>query len=176
MSISTKRGDDGSTDLMFGRRVSKTDIRVGACGAIDELNAAMGVARVSGPKEVTRQALEEIQGELIVVMGELMTLEEDRERYFNEGYKSTTTESVDRITAQVMELETLAEGRRAGWATPGASASVASAQLDMCRTVCRRAERAVAGVAEQKLLTNPEIFFYLNRLSDLFWLLARAEE
>jgi len=176
MSISTKRGDDGFTDLMYGRRVSKSDLRVAACGAIDELNAAMGVARVSAEKAVTRTALAEIQAELIVIMGELMTLDEDRERYFKDGYKAATAETVDGLTRRVEKLED-GQGIRAGdWVVPGEKGSLSSAHLDVCRVVSRRAERAVAAVAESEAQINPEILRYLNRLSDVFWLLARAEE
>ena len=81
MSITTQKGDDGFCDMMYSRRVSKTDPRVVACGTIDELTAAMGVARVAVSRENVREALIGVQAELIVVMGELMTFEEDRERF-----------------------------------------------------------------------------------------------
>lgn len=176
MSISTKRGDNGTTDLMFGRRVPKTDLRVEACGAIDELNAAMGIVRVTATRTKVRLALQTIQLDLIVVMGELMTLEEDRERYFEKGFKSTTREMVEALTGLVNQFEADAKKEFDDWSIPGETASLASAQLELCRTVCRRAERAIAVVAERDLLTNEEIQCYINRLSDFFWLLARAEE
>lgn len=176
MSITTQRGDDGSTDLMYGRRVSKADLRVAACGAIDELNAALGVARVSMLRDQSRQAIEEIQAELIVIMGELMTLEEDRERYLADGFEATTSEMVEGLTRRVGELEKGEGIRFSDWVVPGERGVISSAHLDVCRAVCRRAEVAVVAVAQEGAVFNPEILRYLNRLSDVLWLLARAEE
>jgi cob(I)alamin adenosyltransferase len=176
MSITTQKGDDGLCDMMYGRRVSKSDPRVAACGAIDELTATIGVARVSTGREATREALAEFQGELILLMGELMTLEEDRERFFKDGHKAATADMVDRLTRRVEELEKGEGIRFTDWVVPGEKGSLPSAHLDVCRATCRRAERARVEGVESGGLPNPEILRYFNRLSDVLWLLARAEE
>ncbi len=176
MSITTRRGDDGTTDLMFGRRVSKSDPRVVACGAVDELNAVMGVARRSDCDSAVQEELKKIQEQLILLMGELATAEEDRERYFKEGFKPLTSESVDALDALIIRLEKEERVGSDGWATPGARGAICAAQLDVCRTVCRRAERAAVDLLEKDMLANHEALRYLNRLSDAFWLLARVAE
>jgi cob(I)alamin adenosyltransferase len=170
VSIATKTGDSGETSLMYGRRVPKTDPRVDAYGTVDELNAALGVARVSSTDGFIAEQLLSVQQELINVMGELATAEEDLPRYVKDGYEVTTAAMVDRLTAVIDDLETNRLGRFKGWSIPGRT--IMSATLDVARTVCRRAERAVAGLQIQ----NGEILRYLNRLSDLCWLLARYAE
>src|SRR4051794_19499878 len=81
MSIATKTGDDGTTALMYGRRVSKTDARVAAYGTVDELNAALGFVRATAGDPFVTDAVLAIQKELVIVMGELAVAPEDRERY-----------------------------------------------------------------------------------------------
>ena len=171
MSISTKRGDDGQTDLMFGRRVSKSDQRVAAYGAADELNAALGLVRVSDCEEMTRTLVPSIQEDLIILMGELATDPEDHPRYLDSGFKLVSTEMTDRLGAEVDRIERDFEIKFKGWALPGEAGLLGAAHLDVARTVCRRAEREAA------ILTggDDEVGRYLNRLSDLLWLLARLE-
>ena len=174
MSIATKTGDDGTTALMFGRRVSKTDSRIVANGACDELNAALGLVRVScGDPRITDSVLE-IQRELVNLMGEIAVAPEDRERYHEHGYPLITAGMVDRLSAQIDDLEQKHDISYRGWATPGATP--ASAALDMARTICRRAERAVCECREKGFPVSDEIIRYLNRLSDLCWLWARWVE
>lgn len=170
MSIATKTGDSGETSLMYGRRVGKTDARVAAYGAVDELNAALGLARATNSNRFIADEIQNAQKELITVMGELATAEEDIARYTRDGFQLTTGAMVDRLTAVVDQIERDKLPPSKGWATPGAT--VAAATLDVARTVCRRAERAVATIPPQ----NGEILRYLNRLSDLLWLLARCAE
>lgn len=155
---------------MYGRRVSKNDPRVAAYGAVDELNAALGVARVSSSDAFITGQVFAVQKELITVMGELATAEEDLARYVKDGFALTTSAMVDRLTSVVGDLEKNRLERFTGWAIPGRT--MMSATLDIARTTCRRAERAVAGIA----LSNREILRYLNRLSDVCWLLARYAE
>lgn len=174
MSIATKTGDAGETSLMYGRRVAKTDSRVDACGCVDELNAALGLARVSAPDRFISEHLLAVQKELIIVMGELATAPQDLARYRKDGFQLTTTAMVDRLTAVIDDLETDKLLHDKGWAIPGSSPG--GAALDFARTTCRRAERRVASLREGGEDFNGEILRYLNRLSDLCWLLARYAE
>jgi cob(I)alamin adenosyltransferase len=171
MSISTLTGDDGTTALMYGRRVSKTDARVAAYGTCDELNAALGTVRASSTESTVNEAVRSIQQELVTLMGELAVAHEDRTRYYSAGFQFVTEEMVDGLTKQVRDLEAKQHIRFDGWATPGATP--ASAALDVARTVCRRAERAVCECRERGFPVSGEIVRYLNRLSDLCWLWAR---
>ena len=174
MSIATKTGDAGETSLMYGRRVPKTDARVDAYGCVDELNAALGLVRVTAEDEFIAGHVLAIQKELILVMGELATAREDLARYTKDGYQLTSSTMVDRLTAVVDELEKDKLLHFKGWAIPGST--LGSAALDIARTTCRRAERRVAALLEESADFNREILRYLNRLSDLCWLLARYAE
>ncbi|HLH52488.1 MAG TPA: cob(I)yrinic acid a,c-diamide adenosyltransferase [Verrucomicrobiae bacterium] len=173
MSIVTKTGDQGFTSLMYKRRVSKCHPRVEAYGAVDELNAAIGLARASAPQIFVKNLLEPIQKDLVVLMGELATAVEDLPRYIKDGFSLVTPELTAKLDASVKTIESQNVSFK-GWATPGANP--ASAALDLARTVCRRAERRVCGLQESAQLHNPEIIIYLNRLSDLLWLAARWAE
>lgn len=173
MSISTKKGDQGTTALMYNRRVSKCDPRVEAYGSVDELNAAIGLARATGTREFVTANLLAIQGDLVILMGELATAVEDLPRYSRDGYSKVTSEMTAKLDQLVEQIEAQKIPYK-GWATPGATAH--SAALDVARTVCRRAERAICALQETKQLSNPEVIVYLNRLSDLLWLFARWVE
>ena len=173
MSIATKTGDDGTTALMYGRRVPKTHPRVEAYGAVDELNAALGVARASAEHDFVRNNLLVIQKNLIVLMGEMGVATEDLPRYVKDGYSLVTPAMTATLDALVREIEAQNISFK-GWATPGATPP--SAALDLARTICRRAERRVCGLKETGELKNAEIIIYLNRLSDLLWLFARWVE
>ncbi|MEA3186726.1 MAG: cob(I)alamin adenosyltransferase [Chthoniobacter sp.] len=173
MSIATKTGDDGTTALMFGRRVLKTDPRIEACGSIDELNAALGMVRATCHDEFITGPIFKIQKELVIVMGELAVTDADRERYLEKGYQPATGEMVQRLTTLVEDLERNHHITYEGWATPGETLD--SAALDLARTACRRAERRVIELSTAAHV-NPETIRYLNRLSDLCWLYARFVE
>ncbi len=174
MSIATKTGDSGETSLMYGRRVRKTDPRVEAYGCVDELNAALGMVRVTSDAGFIAGEILSVQKELIIIMGELATAREDLPRYTKDGFHLTTAEMVDRLTSLIDDLEKDKLLHYKGWAIPGST--LISASLDIARTTCRRAERRVATLAESDPSFNGEILRYLNRLSDLCWLLARYSE
>ena len=174
MSIVTKTGDKGETSLMYGRRLSKADPRVDAYGCVDELNAALGLARSICSEKFVSERIFAVQKELIILMGELATARQDRQRYVKEGFQLTSGEMVDRVTAIIVDLEKDKSLYPKDWVIPGAVP--VSAALDFARTTCRRAERRVAMLIVDEKDFNPEILRYLNRLSDLCWILARYAE
>jgi cob(I)alamin adenosyltransferase len=172
-SIVTKTGDEGQTGLMYNRRVSKSHPRVEACGTVDELNAALGLARATAPEDRIRNHLLAIQKELVLLMGELATAPQDLSRYLGEGHSPVT----EAWTARLEDLAKASEQRESatrGWATPGGN--LHSAALDTARTICRRAERRVCVLREAGQLENGHVIVYLNRLSDLLWLWAREAD
>jgi cob(I)alamin adenosyltransferase len=173
MSIATKTGDQGTTALMYGRRVAKNHPRVEAYGAVDELNAALGLARAATQHEFVGHNLLAIQKDLVVLMGELAVANEDLERYVKGGYSLVTPALTAKLDALVKEIEAQNVSFK-GWATPGATPDAAA--LDLARTVCRRSERRVCDLQTAGELSNAEIIIFLNRLSDLLWLLARWVE
>jgi len=173
VSIVTKRGDDGYSDLLFGKRISKTDPRLEAVGTLDELNAALGLARAAAPNSSADAIIDRLQEKLVGLMGELAVLPEDSERYAASDYPSICGQDVISLETEARSLEE--EGLSfKGWARPGANGNVAGAQLDFARAVCRRAERRVLSLAGG--VPNPAISLFLNRASDLLWLLARKTE
>jgi cob(I)alamin adenosyltransferase len=173
MSIVTKTGDDGTTGLMYGRRLPKNHPRVEAYGTVDELNAAIGLARALAADPFIRDPLLAIQQDLIIVMGELGILPEDLARYVQQGYSLVTPAMTARLEALVRELEAQKISFK-GWATPGATVNAGA--LDVARTICRRAERRVLDLRPSDERQNGEIVIYLNRLGDLLWLMARWSE
>ena len=174
MSIVTKTGDKGETALMYGRRVSKSNPRVDAYGCVDELNAALGLARAFSETQFISEQILSVQKDLIVVMGELATAREDIDRYVKDEFKLTDAEMVDRIGGVIVDLEKDKSLYPKDWVIPGGT--IVSAALDLARTTCRRAERRVAVFIANEKDFNPEILRYLNRLSDLCWVLARYGE
>ena len=173
MSIATKTGDQGLTGLMYNRRVSKCHPRVEAYGAVDELNAALGLARATAGHDFVRANILAIQKDLVTVMGELATAPEDLSRYVKDGYMLVSPALTAKLDQLVHEIEAQ-KVSFAGWATPGATEN--SAALDVARTTCRRAARRCCALHEAGQLDNAEILIYLNRLSDLLWLFARWVE
>jgi cob(I)alamin adenosyltransferase len=173
MSIATKTGDKGNTGLMYNRRVSKCHPRVEAYGCVDELNAALGLARATAGHDSVTANLLTIQKDLVTLMGELATAVEDLPRYVKDGYSLVVPAMTGKLDGWVREVEAQ-KIAFSGWATPGATLS--SAALDVARTVCRRAERRVCALHEAGQLENAEIIVYLNRLADLLWLFARWVE
>ena len=174
MSIVTKTGDKGETSLMYGRRVPKSDPRVDAYGCVDELTAALGLARSISIEKFLSEEILAAQKDLIVVMGELATTPQDRERYVKDGFHLSTAAMVDRITAVIVDLEKDKSLYPKDWVIPGGTS--VSAALDFARATCRRAERHIAAFMANDKDFNPEILRYLNRLSDLLWVLARYAE
>jgi cob(I)alamin adenosyltransferase len=169
MSIATKHGDAGDTGLIGGERVSKASPRVEAYGTIDELNSSMGFARSICDDEEVRELTKSLQRELFTVAGAVANPQSA------EAAPTTyvTPEMVEALTAHVHRIESV-EGILSDWSLPGEHA--AAAAYDVARTVCRRAERCVVRLAESGEAVNPHVVPYLNRLSDLLWLLGRLLE
>jgi cob(I)alamin adenosyltransferase len=173
MSISTRTGDNGTTGLMYNRRVPKTHPRIEACGAVDELNAALGMARSLAVDEWLNGELLAAQKNLVVMMGEMATELADWERYAKDGFALFDPSFTLRLDALVKDLEAQSISFN-GWATPGATPLAAA--LDVARAACRRAERRVCALREANELRNSDLIIHLNRLSDALWLLARWAE
>ena len=169
MSIATKHGDKGETGLIGGARVSKADLRVEAYGTIDELGAALGLARSICEDAEVRELTKTVQRELFTVAGAVANPSG------GEGAPATyvTPEMVEALTAHVDRVEAT-PGLLSDWSLPGDHA--AAAAYDLARTVCRRAERTVVRLAESGEPVGPHVVPYLNRLSDLLWLLGRLLE
>ena len=173
MSITTKRGDKGETDLMFGRRVSKDHLRIIAVGEVDELNASLGIVRaISNDDSDFINKIETIQKDLIILMGEISTLPKDMELYEEKGFEHFGVDRVQNLDNWIKEIEDR-DVSLDGWALPGSSGSHVSAHLDYSRVICRRAERGCINLGED---LGESVLVYLNRLSDLLWLMARDKD
>jgi cob(I)alamin adenosyltransferase len=167
--IYTRRGDDGSTGLFGGPRVRKDDLRVSAYGEVDELNSTLGLAReellVPEQKDVLA-IVDALQSELFTLGAELATPQAEKAPRevprIQAGMVSRMERDIDRFTAELPEMRQfiLPGGSRAG------------AVLHFCRTVCRRAERTAVQLAETEPVSR-DVLSYLNRLSDLLFVLAR---
>jgi len=164
MPVTTGSGDDGSTGLWTGERVSKGSLRVEAYGTVDELSAFIGDARHRACCRRVKDALKSLQRDLFKVAGELAS--PGRE------YADPLDESdIARIASLTAEIESALD--LGGFVVPGNTP--ASARLDVCRTVARRAERCVVRLREKEPVRDA-VAVYLNRLSDLLFVLARYEE
>jgi cob(I)alamin adenosyltransferase len=170
MRIYTRTGDQGDTGLFGGQRVMKNHPRVAAYGEVDELNACLGVCLACGPDAELRETLERLQMELFVVGSDLATPLEEGERVGRKGVQRVSEGMAAALEALIDRYE---EGvpPLTHFILPGGTPL--AAQLHLARCVCRRAERAVVAAGGKEML-NPEVTVYLNRLSDLLFVLARA--
>jgi cob(I)alamin adenosyltransferase len=168
MSIATKRGDAGQTGLAGGIRISKANIRVECYGTVDELNTFLGFARSICSEAEIADWTETIQRTLFRVGSALATPPESRKTP-----PVVSLEDVDFLTEIVYKIEAI-KGVLADWSLPGAHRE--SAAYEICRTVCRRAERSAVRLGESGQPVSPEVLAYLNRLSDALWLFGRLIE
>ncbi|HEX6131009.1 MAG TPA: cob(I)yrinic acid a,c-diamide adenosyltransferase [Actinomycetota bacterium] len=169
--IYTRTGDDGSTGLLYGGRVPKDDPVTEAYGTTDEAVAALGLARALAPDGSVAGDLLALQRSLFVVGADLATNPSERAR-LEPDVSLVTAAMVERLERRIDEL--VAERPLPDvFVVPGANP--ASAAIDLARTVVRRAERAVVGLEREGREPNPEVRRYLNRLSDLLFVLARRE-
>jgi cob(I)alamin adenosyltransferase len=169
VKIYTGKGDDGSTSLWYGGRVPKDDGRTDAYGSLDEANSVLGVARSLCDEAELAADILRVQDELFIAGAELATAPEAADRL---------EDGVSRVTAEMAsELEPLIDkymGRvdlPPKFVLPGGT--TLSAQLDVARTVIRRAERRVVTLSEAGELASPDLLRFLNRASDLVFAMAR---
>ncbi len=169
MGIYTKTGDKGTTSLVGGVRIAKTDIQVEAYGTIDELNAHISVAQKSATVDSTKQLLDSIQYQLFFIGAELaspnLNVESDNQQQVGEHEIQVLESAIDHAMSQVPEIHS--------FVLPGSSES--GSQMHLARSVSRRAERRILAVNEIKPV-RPELMKYLNRLSDALYALARLED
>lgn len=171
-SIVTRGGDRGETSLLYGGRVPKDDLHTEAYGALDEAISAMGLGRSLCSHLEVASSLLELERECFTVGAELATASADRAKLVRH-FPTLEPAAADRLEGEVHRLE--AEiGLPAGFVLPGGTP--AAAAIDLARTMVRRAERRTVALARSDPLFNPEVVRYLNRLSDLLFMLARQEE
>ena len=172
MRIYTKKGDAGQTRLLFGGQVSKTDIRTDAYGSTDEAVSAMGLARALSQDSRVKEILLRVQREMFTVGAELATTPGKHDQ-LKSSFSAVTAEMVEQAERDIDELDSQIDLPNS-FIIPGASA--ASGALDVARTTLRRAERRVVALSEEQPFENPEVLRYLNRVSDLLFMLARYED
>lgn len=172
-SIATRTGDDGTTSLLYGQRVAKDHPQVEAVGALDELNAALGFAKATKTGDDERSRLARVQQELVALMGEVSCAESDVVRFASSKFPKIDDAALARLDAEVAVIESR-QPKFDGWATPGANLHASA--LDLARTAARRAERRLVGLATHGRKLRPLLLQYVNRLSDLLWLMAREAE
>jgi len=167
MKIYTRAGDQGETGLFGGGRVPKDTARLECCGTLDELNAVLGVVRAGPLPEAIDRLLDRLQNELFVVGAELAAVDPALLKLPRIGPQHITAleEAIDRYTGDLAPLT--------GFILPGGTRE--SAGLHLARTVARRAERRLVALGrEEPPAVSPSLMAYLNRLSDLLFVLARA--
>lgn len=170
--IYTKKGDDGTTGLLYGGRVSKDDARTDVYGTLDEVVSALGVARASGLVARVEEVVLRLQREMFVAGAELATAEENQ-RKLQPGVSRVTEEMTQRAESDIdalIEEHPLAQEFILPGGTPGAAA------LDLSRSILRRAERSAVTMKRSGQVAGHEVLRYLNRASDLLFALARYEE
>lgn len=169
--IYTKTGDDGTTGRLFGGRISKADPAAEAYGSVDESVAALGLARALSEDPAFAEGVLQIQRELFVVGADLATNPSERERLQPE-VSLVSDAMVERLETWIDEL-VLAHPLPNAFVVPGANP--VSASLDVARSIVRRAERRVVEIRDGGTEVNAAVLRYLNRLSDLLFVLARIE-
>ena len=167
--ITTKSGDDGTTGLLLGGRVSKADARTEAYGTVDEAVSALGLARALTEESRVRAIIEELQRHLFTVAAELAT---------DPAHRDELAARFGVVTeAMTAELEAHLETLRAETTLPREFVvpgdTPASAAMDVARSVIRRAERRAVALQQAKTMTNPELVRFLNRASDLAFVVSR---
>ena len=170
MGIVTKTGDKGPTALECGKRVNKDDMRVEICGALDEISSFLGMAKNASKDKNTKKVVHLIQKELIVLGAEVATSAASSDKI----KKRIGKDSICVLEREIDRLEGKCALKMRSFCIPGKGA--ASSALDVARAITRRAERRSVTLFKKGMVKNPNIVIYLNRLSDLLYLLARSNE
>ncbi len=167
--IYTKTGDDGTTGLLFGGRVSKADSVIEVCGTLDEAVSALGVARATLTDEHLRTLVLELQRGLFAAGAEVAANPRARDRLVS-GVSLVTAE-MTAVLEQRIHLLLSEHPLRPAFVVPGATPQ--SAMLDLARTFLRRAERRLIAARQANATVDDALLAYLNRASDLVYVLAR---
>ena len=170
MGIVTKTGDGGRTSLCCGAKVDKDDIRMEICGSLDEVSSFLGMAKNVSKDKTTKRIVHSIQKELVSLGAEVATSAAGRGKI----KKRIDKNSICFLEKEIDRLEGRCAVRIRSFCIPGKGA--ASSALDVARAVTRRAERGSVTLLKKGMVKNPNIVIYLNRLSDLLYLLARFNE
>jgi cob(I)alamin adenosyltransferase len=171
MSIATRGGDDGTTALAFNRRVSKNHPRVRAYGAVDEFSSAIGLARAADVNPAHKELVRRVQKDLLRIMAILAVDNEDRSR-IGPRYNPIAVADIEWLDGVVKELEARTPPFT-DWVLPGDETW--TAHYHHARTVCRRAEREIIAARDAGHEVDADLLRYINRLSDICWLLARDQ-
>lgn len=172
MKVYTKRGDDGTTGLLYGGRVEKDDLRTAAYGTVDETVSALGIARAELAGHHLHDLVLVVQRELFALAAQLATHVDDWGR-LEVGVSKVDDAMVDELDGRI-DASTERHPLPREFVVPGGHR--AAAALDLGRTVCRRAERHVVTMKREGLLPDDAPLRYLNRLSDYLYVLAREAE
>ena len=165
----SKKGDGGETSLLGGQRVPKYDARPETYGVLDEASSALGVARASTKNQKIKEIILSVQKDLLTMGAELSSQPEDVQK-LTHRIGERDVQRLEKIIDELQENITL----KNEFIYPGET--TVSAQIDMGRTIIRRAERKAARLKDDGLVSNVEIHRYLNRLADMLFVLARYEE
>ena len=172
MKIYTKKGDDGTTGLLYGGRVPKDHVRTEVYGTLDETVSALGIARAGGLVDRVEQIVVRLQREMFVAGAQLATSDENQPK-LQPGVSRVTPEMTAAAEAEIDAL--IAEHPLPQeFILPGETAG--SAGLDLARSIVRRAERQAVHMGRDGLVPDQEVLRWLNRVSDLLFVLARFEE
>jgi cob(I)alamin adenosyltransferase len=173
VKVYTKRGDDGTTGLLYGGRVDKDDLRTDAYGTVDEACSALGLARADLADEPRWHDLVlAVQREMFVLGAQLAT-HTDHWEQLTDGVSRVTSDMIDAMETQIDAL-TAEHPLPQEFVVPGQRR--AGAAIDLARTIVRRAERVVVGMHRREMLPDDLLVRYLNRLSDYLYVLARSVE
>jgi cob(I)alamin adenosyltransferase len=167
MKLYTKTGDDGTTGLFGGGRVQKSSARVSAYGTVDELNATLGLARATKVNPDSDAVLAAVQVDLFTLGAELATVPGNEHKL---GMPLLGDADAERLEKAIDAAEAAVEPLK-NFVLPGGSAQAAA--LHVSRTVCRRAERELLAIGDTDVAPRRDLVIYLNRLSDLLFVLAR---
>lgn len=170
MGITTKTGDDGRTSLYCGNRVAKDDARIEACGALDEVVSFLGLAKSASKDKKTKSIMYSVQKELFILGAEVAGSKSSAGKL----KKKIGKDSICVLEKEIDELENARLVKVRSFCIPGENTS--SSALDIARAVTRRAERRSVTLLKKGMIKNRNIVVYLNRLSDLLYLLARLNE